>query len=834
MDWLEYFAHLQKDNVHQVDDSQLQVFGFESKFPEIIKSVSFLCDRALDKEIKKILFIIPEISDFSCYFVLYRLLKLVCKEKKSIYDIFCDFHKGDKIQYDKAVAEFLGFDNGMPKIRFKDLNYYCKLEDVPFFQKADKNKKITKYDKFIDCKKRRDIQKIVSNKNSMLSDIANLKGGREKAQCCIFPNKSNKLRRFLEETVVDVFNINRDLCNIINVNNMADNMVQKPDLLISKDFDFKKYDFCEEYIVDGTNCNLDDYWYYMLSLFDDKSRFYFFISEFNNINLNTFISNGFQIFRLNKNTITSLPTTLPTKIDCEISNCFNKTIEYKFCISQELDNLAQLIKIMKKNIKEEAIYIQSIYAFVQDQLLLLRNKLFSFVSTEQTPVFDKIESFGAQLEKAFGNADIIDALKKTLDILKDIYSKNNYWDKYAALKDFIINSEYNKICLIMPPKSSQDEYNRFRHSILYDTDKEIILSDKSEFCGSSEEFYDVVIVPAWLYENDMKLYLLSCKSSKFVIFMYSFEQTWMLTTIKRWNASCDYKNEMSIIQKIDQNLTLEKKMLFDLPDEEGSFDDKFAENIDDIETEIAEIQIKKYQSSKYSAEENCKALPFSLSGGYFAFYSSNHKILSVTSILQNSAPIIEARLLHPGDIIVFRDSGKDLIREGADTIFQRQGITGIRQEVELWRTKLKLFTQRNGYHCVITSMLKLGFKINFMTLMNWINNDEFITPMDESTFLGLGKIVDNNFEEAHWASIFEKGRRIKNVHIKVGRFLSSKLSKELNRNMKNHNLYLHDMNFPYEFNLKEIGKIRLYKIISIGKETEFPCSLINTLRREEF
>ena len=76
----------------------------------------------------------------------------------------------------------------------------------------------------------------------MLSDIANLKGGREKAQCCIFPNKSNKLRRFLEETVVDVFNINRDLCNIINVNNMADNMVQKPDLLISKDFDFKKYE----------------------------------------------------------------------------------------------------------------------------------------------------------------------------------------------------------------------------------------------------------------------------------------------------------------------------------------------------------------------------------------------------------------------------------------------------------------------------------------------------------------------------------------------------------------------------------------------------------------
>ena len=244
---------------------------------------------------------------------------------------------------------------------------------------------------------------------------------------------------------------------------------------------------------------------------------------------------------------------------------------------------------------------------------------------------------------------------------------------------------------------------------------------------------------------------------------------------------------------------------------------------DDLDLIMQESKYRQYTVKGNAGEvQIVDAKPVGFAGGDFALFTENHKILIATKIISQVSNKIEksdVSKLKVGDFIVVRESDKDLIREVADNILIKNGKYHYRKTVSLWKEALKIEEAFCSVEEIHKKLVDVGCTRGFQTVKNWLQAEDFIIPQSKEDLIHISEVTGNSELCGKIDEIFDAGRYIKSAHIKAGKILSERLMQGIASRLVDEN-EIDPVNIcePIEVELKEVGTIKLLKIIDIGQE----------------
>lgn len=244
------------------------------------------------------------------------------------------------------------------------------------------------------------------------------------------------------------------------------------------------------------------------------------------------------------------------------------------------------------------------------------------------------------------------------------------------------------------------------------------------------------------------------------------------------------------------------------------------DELEEIELVLREHKYRKYISSQES--EVTEALPVNFAGGYFAFFTPTRKLITVTDIIVKGArriAIKTANELSVGDFIVIRETQRDLIREIADIILAASGKMQCRQKAFKWIEALRKEETFSDFDDIYERLKSVGCSKDRLTVRRWITDEDAIIPQDKSDLIAIAIAIEDSTLLEEVDEIYEAGRTVMSAHIKAGRVISEKLRRciadKLHSQQRKDPYTIWD---PITFNIDDVGKVNVLKIIDIIKE----------------
>ena len=230
------------------------------------------------------------------------------------------------------------------------------------------------------------------------------------------------------------------------------------------------------------------------------------------------------------------------------------------------------------------------------------------------------------------------------------------------------------------------------------------------------------------------------------------------------------------------------------------------------------------------------AYPISFVGGYLAFYKSGHKVLVATDIIVNNGDKITNKLpekLEVGDFVIIRESEHDIIRDLADKILERNGKSGLRNLSAKWKEALSVESLFSTPEEIFQKLCLSGCKKDYLTVKNWMTNDDLIQPNDKEDLLYIAAATGDDVLKEKLESIFEAGREVRSAHVSAGRILSQRLKNKIAE-------YIHSMGEIDTFNvwdpitllLEEVGQVKIFKVIDVSSAIPVDSGNTNRLLSE--
>lgn len=848
LNWSEYLKSVTGTQT-VMDGIKLSYNGRIMHISPIIKASILMLEDMISAQGKHNIFVFPEIDQLSKEFLISKVIYNVTSGKiQMAYDPE-KFTKGQILKYKNCAVEFDHLEEIDGRtficIRLTDLTFKVPIESAPFFQISD-TKKLCSYKKFkaqYSSKDAVEKEKKPNNGKKLTETLENHKTHLDSS--IFYVSTIKKSKEFLTAAELNGKRIT-DILYIAQVNGdgnlfnlSAGQLTGNPAIILASNLyavqnAINNGIIPQSIIFDASQPNVINS---QLDVFDDLGKTDLPIlcvtNTANSFELSSLSERNYNLWRWDSDSITDNLISLEQSVanNC-VRNCAHHYVEYVSVKDELISNAVRLLYKQKNGIEEQPPKIISAY-----------EKLFSLTFTMLRTVIpletDDIKAYRHIVEECITNiedskrfistelySDLSEAVQSLLPVLDKSY-KNG---KYDAICDLILSEKYNSACIIIPEKLDRRRYEKYWETLDFHCTIKVMYP--MEYRESSECNFDIVIMVGWLGNKVMRQIIYGFFAKKYLILTYPCEEKWKKQHTKIWKKSLNNSGNSDVVKKALSNSNRQiSYSTFEHPDYElsaVSAEDEF----DEIEQVIRESKFKQYSNNGAKASDIVDAVPVSFVGGYLAFYRKGHKVLVATEIIVNNGDKIDSKLpeeLEVGDFIIVRDTEHDIIRDLADKILERNGTSDLRTLSAKWKESLTIEALFSTPEEIYQKLCLCGCKSNYITVKNWLTNDDLIQPQSKEDLLCIAAATGDDVLKEKLDLIYDAGREVRNAHISAGRILSQRLKNKIAEYI----LGLGEIDTfniwdPIPLQLEEIGQVRILKVIDIS--TTLPVDLGNTNR----
>ncbi len=854
MEWQEYVRHILSQK-SVLDGIELDFNHKSAPLSPVIKASIVMLEKMISAQGDKNIFVFPEIEQLMYEFLVAKVVYNISAGKiDKQYDPH-SFVRGQKLKFVNCIVEFdrceVEKDDGIERIYIR-LNGGDRrgipISKAPFFQVVKTNRPLSKDEAFSEA---------LELTNSMASSVltTQLKNFKTHLDSSIvFVSEVKAAREFLTVAKLDGKKLTETLyCAHINGNGELSNISSgqitgNPAIIIASDLYSVRNALekgtikVQSIIFDASITNSIEN---QLYVFDELQTHEFPIvcitdiaDSFDNEPLK---ERGYNEWRWDSNSLSSaLIDDNNTRANRAIKNCVKQSVK---CICVEGEEASEAMRLMNKH-KSEMEEQTSVIMEVFDQLfsltfLALRNivelDLVSYdhyngiLTTCMERLYQARKLISGELYK-----DLM-TVAENIDKALNPKGQNN---KCKSLKQILKDNKIKSLCLIISDKQDKGKCFQFWNAWCEQNhcSTTINVMFPQEYSSISNKHFETVVVVGWLSAKIMRNILFHYDSENYVVLVYPYEEKWRKPHAKAWKKALDSTNNGKIIQ--ESFSTKKKKIntdLFESHDLEPVTASPMTDELSEIETLVQINKYKRYGGGNAS-NTLVDAYPVSFIGNYMAFYTTGHRIITATDIIVNNGYQIHSVLpefLQIGEFVVVRDAQRDIIREIADTLLEKEGKQALRGIAQKWKESLTLELVFSTPEEIYEMLKNVGCRKDFSTVKNWLTNDELITPQDKEDLLNIAAATEDEVLLEKAEIIYYAGKEVKSAHTKAGKLLSERLKEKIGAELREiEGLDQYNIWDPIVMQLDDIGTVKILKVIDKGNKIKIDDGNTNRLISE--
>jgi len=830
-------------------------FHDSDNFPvsHMLKVSISLLEEVITSGNSKMVFVFPENRRFPFLLSVLKLIKdIINGDIRSSYNPN-QFTSGGKLKYGNCVVEYIGtqIDSSDLKekiyIKFKNMERYgVPVELAPYFQKVDTNRELSKFESFVKVKKTLDHSKIEND-----SIIRTLKNNKtHMTEISFYISKLNDTLELINSTIINGKPIQDILLTAKldydgNIHNLGKGQLAgHPTFIAGYDLysvlEAIKYTPQTHFVfIDISSQNsifsqldaLDE-------LVSNKIPIICTTDTVNSFDLDCLIDRGFDIWRWNADCITPIMCDSTFELfDSKVKNCSQQNIEYVYC---SCDNICMPTSVFMtyRKMLQETVNINEVFMKMMPVIFSALRNIKDYSDVEIEKMIFSLTECKAIIEnsKRYITPKVYMDLLEAIDSLSKVFTLEFIPPKVEMIKRYIKDKRFPEVSLIIPENMNKVANKKYWTQFIYDERlaTRISIFYPTEFSNDIKSTRGVVFVCAWLNEHTMRRVLFSNNASKYIVFLYDYEKNWKAPVVKSWGRSTNNSSNRTIIEKVVKDIDI--AMFEDSNSNEAL---ESGNELDDLEMSLKESKFKRYLPglATGNVEEIVEAIPINYIGGHFSFYRLGHKLITVTDIILNNKSDIKMKLpneLETGDFIVIRESQHDVIREIADVYLINSGKAGCREVAGRWRTALEIAMVFSPEHEIFEKLVEAGCDKTYYTMRQWLKDDDKITPQNLEDINCIARATDDDVLLEQAQTIYEAGKVVRKAHVQAGKYLSEMLKRKIAEKLMGLG-YIDPYNLwdPISFDISDIGKILVLKVIDIGETMEVEASNTNRLLIED-
>ena len=844
LEWQEYVSHILAGST-SFDGISLSFDDSEQGFnvPPIIKASILMLDKMLQHQGPFNIMVFPERIQSIFIFTIVKLLYNISEGRIDHGYDPTSFKKGDRLRFESAVVEFDsiiedGAEERM-KIRLAEsLTVSAPVEFFPLFQRTVTTKKLSTYKQFNEARKLAEakisqmtasqqyVKLLADHKTHMESsivDMTSILNAKQLINGCKLCGQSIKDAVLIGQADYEG--------NVRNTG--AGQLGGIPAIVLASDLYAisemaEKGHPIQSIIIDASNANA---LVAQLSELDKLMHYGIPITcvtdIVNSFDLQPFLERGFNLWRWDETSITDkLFDASPLSSDKKTKHCARKKVDYLVTDGKETSTAIRLIYLHRKESQTASA-----------QMLKLFDKLFSlaFTALHETVPFGESEcvKINSSLddyehllatEQPYLSPATYDDYRNIIACLKKVFSHGFVLPKHEALAEKLFSMGKKRIALVVPERSDNTRIRQYWQAWCKDLDlpSEIEVLYPSEYYNSPCDKYDDTIVVGWLKRAIMRKILYSFNTQSYTVLLYDYEKRWKNYDSNRWNAALNSTETRKTIERAFSTDRIQVSTTRFEPAAVETADIPEADEQEEIETVLRENKYRQYVATggKKAENETVEAIPVNYVGGYLAFYRTGHKIISASNIIENDADKIETKYpneLRMGDFIVVREVDRDLVKEMADIILERSGMSDKRSIAGKWREALEIETLFYSPEQIYERLQHVGCTRGFAAVRSWIYDEDMIAPQSKQDLESIAAITENGVLTEMLDQIFSAAQIVKTAHVQAGRTLSALLRNRVVEALKDYgDIDPFNIWEPIEMLIDGIGMVRILKIIDIG------------------
>lgn len=453
-------------------------------------------------------------------------------------------------------------------------------------------------------------------------------------------------------------------------------------------------------------------------------------------------------------------------------------------------------------IKQIAFSLNRFYKQILDMLSPNQDE----ISNELINRLFEIEDIWNQISASYKETDFENSINKIFELLEFCLSVD-VWPKAKALQNVLVLDIQGDCCIIIPDRYLYKEHLTRYIDSCFD-DKKITVLYPNEFYNAvkdSTKQYNTVIVTFFDSSEYAKIKSTFCYD-KILYLLYDFENTWRSHYISRYHeclpSEAIRRSAMAMgISNINEDGSLEWKETEDVYTEINDYN---------FERNIVKVVLGNRNCSANQAD-SVECIPVIFNQNTVGYFSPTHSLIEISLMCSGDLekPVKkEARKIVQGDIILIRQSGRDIVLEKADELMLIKGRAGLRAKSEKWVCALQKFAQGKDIDEVLSAMLKNGAECTAQQIRYWLVGDT-ICPEKINVLHAISVICPEELPQEVINEVYEAGMQVQEFHREAGRWLSREL-----KNKAQEIKAIYDSG-KYSGFIDGIGEIQVYVIEEI-------------------
>jgi hypothetical protein len=819
-------------------------------FPKIIKLTLKLIEESISKNQNKIIVVYPERIYLPSMTVIFQAISdIVSGKLRTDYDIY-SFQKSQRLKIDNLICKFVEIKtdkDGVKRIwvEFSDSNYAYPIDQAPFFQRTDTNRRISKAPLKHYIRSNNDssvFNTLEANKTFLKDSIYYLNSAKR------FRDDFHKIT-VNDKEILDLMligKINTD--NVINIINKGQ-FSGKPALLFMDNLytlnshlsENTKYVFIDIHDDGIVNSQLDALDY----LIKKDSPVIFLTDTVNSFNLEALGNRGFLTLRWDRTSI--LPdlysTSAGDNVNSKVYNCGNKEINYELCDDFELSDIIKVLNKSRHFLEDNTQVLTNLYWQLYNVVISLLRNVIRIPEIVRSNIKNKIEDIEKSLKTQTYNisSENMNNLEQIILVIQNLLDGEYEYEKAKKTEQIICDGVFDNIVIIISDNDDKSVYINYWDNYITDNnlDKSIRIMYVQEYCNGIESIDAEIIVCGWLGKNKMRNIIYNNNAPLMHILLYKIEQNWKKRHVSEWEKII--RNERRYV--FDKNIVFSDLSADELSENN---EEESSQDIDNIENAIQEYKFSKYYTKNNQDTKNIsvEVIPIMFVSGYFSFYKISSKVITVTEIINDISGNSKQNEklstdIETGDFVVIRETERSLIHELADGILKKEGKEEHRELSGQWKRglneKRSLYTTKQLHEKIVNE----GSSIGLQAFRVWMDDDDFIAPQDKDNLLFIAAALNDNYLIENIDRIYEICKDVRSAHVKAGNILSKRLKNEIAKKLSDiPKIRRADLWDPIDLQLEDLGKVKILKVTSIGQkrfvDMYYTNKLLNENMREKY
>lgn len=861
MEWNEYVSYL-LSSVNDFNDLTISLDEGHSycAIPPLIGASITMLDKMIEHQGRLNLLVFPERSQSIFVFILMKLFHNITMGKiGSSYDP-SKFIPGERLKVGKAIVEYVGVEEreGALCLIIKtgdEVKSSMPLKYLPVFQRVSTKRKLSKYAQYAAARKiataslfedtsgKEKLSYVADMKthmNSSVFAITSIAGAKEQLSKCYIDGMK----------VTDIFYIAQSNYEGKLNNISSGQMTGTPAIVFASDLyavnaAAERCFPIQSLIIDGSNMNS---LLGQLDVLDELIRLNIPIvcvtDTVNSFELEQFSLRHFNIWRWDHDSLTSqLYDRIPLSSDKRIKNCAKQSVTYMRTNGEEISSAMKRLAAHRKDSEEQSPKMMRLFEKLNSLTFAALRTTIPFTENEKEyaqRILNECEII-LKDEKPFIGDLAINDFSEVIGFLRVVYASGFFIKKEEMLKNYLQECSEKNVYLVIPEKSQKVQIQAYwdRWCMQHFLKTHITVLFPSEYYAWPFDGTDVTIICGWLKRAIMRKIIYSYNTSQYIVLLYDYESRWQKYDSHRWSKSLNNLENKEIIEKsLSTDMIRVSTVRYEQHEEPEtpSDSDVNTDEQGEIELILRKNKYRQYINGGTHSANSVGAIPVNFVGGFLAFYSLGHKVVSATKIITLDADKIETKLpteLQVGDFIVVRETDRDLVREIADVVLANSGKQELRTVATKWREALKIELLFCSEDKLCEKIQAAGCNKEISTIKHWIYDDDVIAPQSKEDMAILASVTENETLIEKLDSIFEAAQEVRKAHVLAGRKLSEQLKRTIADELKKfENIDPFNLWEPLEIEVEGIGNVRVLKIIDIGSEIQVDSADTNRLIEE--